>query len=191
MDLADAVALLAPALPRAPAPDATWADLGAGRGTFTRALATLLGGAGHVLAVDRDPAAVAALERLPRTTWRGPGAALTARVTALRGDFTAPDAARALALPPLDGVLLANALHFVPAAEQGALLARVAAWLRPAGRLVVVEYDARPASRWVPYPVPFERLGRVMPPEVTPPTWVAARPSAYGGALYVACSQRR
>src|SRR5690606_11791159 len=33
----------------------TWADLGAGSGTFTRALASLLGAAGTVYAVDRSP----------------------------------------------------------------------------------------------------------------------------------------
>lgn len=37
----------------------TWADLGAGSGTFTRALAELVGAAGTVYAVDRDARAMA------------------------------------------------------------------------------------------------------------------------------------
>jgi SAM-dependent methyltransferase len=198
MDTADAIALLTPAVPARSARAAVWADLGAGRGTFTRALAALLGPEGHVYAVDREPAAVAALERLQRTSVGGsapgtPGTPGAARVTAVAGDFAAPaalDAPGGLPLPPLDGVLLANALHFVRGADQAALLARLAARLRPAGRLVVVEYDTRPASRWVPYPVPFERLGAIVPMGMTPPARVGSRPSAFGGSLYVASSER-
>jgi SAM-dependent methyltransferase len=188
MDLRAAVALLAPALPPAGPRGVVWADLGAGRGTFTRALVALLGARGHVYAVDRDPAAVAALARLPGNAGDAGGAR---RVTAVRGDFAAPDAARALGLPALDGVLLANALHFVPAAEQAAVLARLTGWLRPAGRLVVVEYDARPPSRWVPAPVAFERLAALVPAGMAPPARVATRPSAFGGAIHVAWSERR
>jgi SAM-dependent methyltransferase len=136
-----------------------------------------------VYAVDRDRRAVAALERVAR------GAA-GAAVVALAGDFADPAAARRLALPPLDGVLMANALHFVPAAEQAAVLARVASWLRPGGRLVVVEYDDRPASRWVPHPVPLARLGAIVPAGVTAPVRVGTRRSAFGGTMYAAASTR-
>ena len=58
MDLEHATRLIAAAIvPQG----GTWADLGAGRGTFTRALARLLGAEGRVVAVERDPAAVRAL----------------------------------------------------------------------------------------------------------------------------------
>src|SRR3989442_10992843 len=50
MDSDDAVALLKAAIPREPG---VWADLGAGTGTFTRALASLLPG-GRVYAVDQN-----------------------------------------------------------------------------------------------------------------------------------------
>src|SRR2546428_3107720 len=50
MDSDDAVALLKAAVPREPG---VWADLGAGTGTFTRALASLLPG-GRVYAVDQN-----------------------------------------------------------------------------------------------------------------------------------------
>jgi len=42
--------------------DGAWADLGAGEGTFTRALSEILGAASRIYAVDRDRAAVAELE---------------------------------------------------------------------------------------------------------------------------------
>src|SRR5919201_5026162 len=86
IDTRDAVALLRGGVPR---PGGTWLDLGAGRGTFTRALATLLGPAGRVYAVDRDPGAVAALR-----AWAARQARERAREEALvvpvESDFTGP-----------------------------------------------------------------------------------------------------
>jgi SAM-dependent methyltransferase len=213
VEVDDAAALIAPAVPNArpalpngppnvspaaPAAGAAWADLGAGRGTFSRALARLLGPGGRVYAVDRDPAAVAALARLGR------GAPGGAAVAALRADFADARALDALGLPPLDGALLANALHFVAAGAQGAVLAGVLGRLKPGGRLVVVEYEERRASRWVPAPVPFARLAALLagaapggaagPTRVgggaAGPTRVGSRPSAFGGTMYAACFER-
>src|SRR4029079_1032936 len=48
----------------------TWADLGAGTGAFTLALAELVGPTGEVIAVDRDRGA---LRELERTVRRGGG----------------------------------------------------------------------------------------------------------------------
>ena len=181
MRVEDAARLIAPAVPAAAgaAPDgrgAAWADLGAGGGTFTRALVRLLGADAEVHAVDRDAAAIAAL--------RAPG------VVGHVADFADEGAWRALPLPPLDGVLLANALHFVPAREQRAVLARLAERLVPNGRLVVVEYDDQPASRWVPHPVSFARLGEIVPPALSAPNHAGERRSAYGGTMYAAWSRR-
>ena len=74
MEIHDAAALIAGALPpRRPgaAEPTLWADLGAGTGTFTSALAWLLGQGATVLAVDRDPGALGAL----RAGGRGRGGA--------------------------------------------------------------------------------------------------------------------
>jgi SAM-dependent methyltransferase len=169
----EAIALIRPAVH---VRDRTWVDLGAGGGTFTHALRRLLGAAGHVVAVDRDAGAVAALA--------------AASVDARRADFADAAAWRRLALAGLDGALLANALHFVPAAAQRDTLARVADALSDGGRLLVVEYDDRPASRWVPYPVPFERLRTIVPDTVGAPRRIGLRRSAYGGAIYAAVAER-
>ena len=122
-------------------PGGTWADFGAGTGNFTAALRDLLGPEATLYAVDVDGRA---LERL---RGRLPGA------RAIAADFRHP-----LALPPLDGALLANALHWVAAGEQAATLRRLAGSLRTGGRLLVVEYETRRATGAVPYPVPFERF---------------------------------
>jgi len=174
MNWRDAQRLIAPAV----GAGGRWAELGAGEGTFTRALAELLGAGGVVLAVDREPSAVRALTALARTSPAG------ATIEAIAADFTAP-----LALPPLDGVLLANALHFVPATEQGALLARLARMLVPGGRIVLVEYENRAPSRWVPYPVSLARFEALADEAgLTAPREVGRRRSRYGGTMYAAWS---
>lgn len=173
---ADALALLRAAIPAAAGE--TWADLGAGTGTFTRALATLVGPTGRVHAVDADGGALRAVE-----SWaaRSPG---DRPVTTIRADVTAP-----LGLPPLDGVVMANVLHFVaPAADA---LRTVAAQLHPGGRLVLIEYEGRRPSRWVPHPISAARFAELAPAAgFGPPEVVATRPSAYGGDLYVAVAER-
>jgi len=159
----------------------TWADVGAGDGTFTRALVELLGSSSRIYAVDRDERAVAALAR-----WATKQAVNVVPVTA---DFTQPFDLPGLEQPNLDGMLFANALHFV--SDAGVVLARLAAWLRPVGRVVVIEYDRRAASRWVPYPIPAARLpALVASAGLSAPAITATRPSSFGGVLYVAAADR-
>lgn len=171
----DAADLLRPAVP--PSPQARWADLGAGAGTFTRALATLLGPDAEIHAVDADARAVRTLRDEAQRT-------AAPRIHVHQADFT-----RRLPLPPLDGILLANALHFVR--DQAAMLGLAASYLRPGGRLVVIEYENRAASRWVPHPVPAARLAELAADAgLTPPRIVGRRASAYGGEMYVALAVR-
>ncbi|MGD8321712.1 MAG: class I SAM-dependent methyltransferase, partial [Gemmatimonadota bacterium] len=145
MDPREAVSLLRPAIPAAAG---TWADLGCGEGTFTRALAELLGPGSRVYAVDRSRRRLLLLDRWTRS--------VDARVIPLVADFTLPLDLPGLDPPGLDGLLLANALHFAVDAE--AVLSRLAARVRPGGRVVLVEYDGRRANPWVPYPIPSERM---------------------------------
>jgi SAM-dependent methyltransferase len=123
-----------------------WADLGAGTGNFTWALRDLLGPQATIYALDRDRRAI---ERQHTAISQAdkPGAT----IVPLQADFT-----RALDLPPLDGVLMANALHFVR--DQATTLALITSNLRPGGRLLVVEYELAAPLAWVPFPVPFERF---------------------------------
>lgn len=156
----------------------TWADLGAGGGTFTRALASLIGPTGVVYAVDRDSRSLANLAR--------PADATTAEVRTLVGDFT-----RGLALPRLTGVLVANALHYVPYADQSRVVGEIAALVDPPGALVIVEYERRDANRWVPYPIPFEPLVTLARSVgLVDPVLLATKPSRYGGSIYSAVVRR-
>ena len=173
--------LIGPAVPDA---GGTWADFGAGSGTFTRALATLIGDQGCIYAVDRDAHALATLRAwTAQQRARGKSDAAAPGVAVLEADFA--DLTRPLDLPPLDGALVANALHFVR--EPGPVLARIAAGVRPGGRVVVVEYEDRPPSRWLPYPLPLARLSALaQQARLGAPVVVGTRPSAFGGHLYAA-----
>ena len=178
MEIPEAVALIVGAVPERPA---TWADVGAGDGVFTRALAQLLGPGSSIYAIDRDARAVAALER-----WAATGA----DVIPVRADFARPFDLPGLKEPRLDGMLFANSLHFVP--DAAVVLDRLAAWVRPGGRVVLVEYDRRAPTRWVPHPIPRARLAALAASAgLTTPVITSTRRSAFGGVLYAAAADRR
>jgi ubiquinone/menaquinone biosynthesis C-methylase UbiE len=138
MDHHEMLALIRPAVPD---DGGTWADLGAGTGNFTRALGRLLGPHGTIYAVERT-----AFQTPPR-----PFDDVSGAIHWMNADFSLP-----MDLPALDGILMANALHFIP--DQAAVLAHVCEYLRPAGRFVLVEYDVQRPLAYVPYPVPPQRF---------------------------------
>jgi len=163
---AEADALLAPAVPPTPG---VWADLGAGDGLLTRALARRLGG-GTVVAVDRSA---------PRIR-----ASAGAAIRSLAGDVRQLDALAGFP-ESLDGALCANVLHYVE--RPGSVLATLARRLRPDGRIVLVEYDQARRSPWVPYPLSSDALGPLADRAgLSKPEVVERRPSRFGGDLYVA-----
>ncbi len=154
-----------------------WADLGAGAGAFTLALAELLGPGGEIHAVDRD------------------GSALRANAQAMRVKFPkasvqyhAADFSRPLALPLLDGIVMANALHFQ--SDPDAVVQQLREYLRPGGRLLIVEYNIERGNFAVPHPVPYwrwEKLARGAGFEHT--ELLARRPSRFLREIYSAASR--
>ena len=141
MNQADLVALLRDGITQK---GGRWADLGAGAGAFTLALAELLGPGAHITAVDKD---ARAMRDLPAQVGkRFPGVAVDVKVA----DFTRP-----LGLGDLDGIVMANSLHFLR--DKEAVLESVRAMLRPGGRLIVVEYGTDHGNPWVPHPFSYGR----------------------------------
>ena len=117
-----------------------WADLGAGEGAFTLALADLAGPDAQIIAVDKDARALREL--------RG-------RFETRVADFTRP-----LNLHDLEGVVMANSLHYVRDKEP--VLRAVRAMLRP-------DQQAR-FDKIRPHAPPFPHLGHGPPgPEHGPP----------------------
>lgn len=125
-----------------------WADLGCGDGAFTLALADLLGPGGSIEAVDRDSRALRAATAGVRATF--PGVTLNGR----QADFTEP-----IGLSALDGVVMANSLHFVR--RKRPVLELVHAMLKPGGRLLLVEYDSDRGNPWVPHPMSYPTWERL------------------------------
>jgi ubiquinone/menaquinone biosynthesis C-methylase UbiE len=157
--------------------DSVWADFGSGGGAFTRTLRALLGPDADIYSVERNAATL----RQQRRSWpAGDGLAKTHFVHA---DFT-----HALDMPPLDGVLLANALHFVE--DQVAALRQVRRYLKPTGTLAIVEYQASSASPYVPFPIPYEAFARLISAAgFHHPRRLTTVATRYGRGMYSATAQ--
>ena len=154
-----------------------WADFGAGSGAFALALRDIAGPDIELIAIDRD-----------RTSLQTLGATMERLFPGTRLRLLDADMSGHLTLPPLDGIVAANAIHFVP--DQTALLRRWRAYLKPAGRLVVVEYDTVSGNRWVPYPMSyaaFRETARAA--EFTEPALLVLRPSRWLERIYSALTR--
>jgi SAM-dependent methyltransferase len=157
-----------------------WADLGSGRGAFTLALADLLGPSGEIISVDKDQAAL-----------RDQQAAMHAHFPSMPVHYRAADFTQPLDMPPLDGIVMANSLHFVDSRRKDAVLQLIKGYLRPGGRFILVEYNVDQGNTWVPYPLSY-------------PTWealarrngfvdtklLATRPTRFLNEIYSALSFR-
>ena len=155
-----------------------WADLGAGSGTFTAALARLLGPSGRVIAIDADARAIASVRELSKQTTPD-----RARIDAAVGDFTRLADVDVLRDVEFDGALLANALHFTR--DPRRVIEDVATRVRRGGRLIVVEYEGRAANPWVPYPLDRARVREIASElGLGAPQPLGERRSRYGGVMY-------
>jgi ubiquinone/menaquinone biosynthesis C-methylase UbiE len=149
-----------------------WADLGCGAGAFTLALRALAPNA-RIRAVDKDAGALRRLQQ---------AAASDQNLCLIQADFTRP-----LDLPQLDGIVMANSLHFVR--DKRPVLALVRGYLKRSGRLILIEYDADRGNPWVPYPISFESWSRIAPENGFIETQFLHRaPSRHLGGIYSALS---
>ena len=176
MDHQDHVDLLRPA---GLTSGASFADLGAGSGAFTLALRELVGLSADIYAVDRDQNRLNLLKQAHRSRFGS-----VENLYPVPGDFT-----HDLDLPLLDGVLMANSLHFFKDKEK--VLRYVGSYLKPGGTLLLVEYNVDRSNPWVPHPLSFEIFRELAPRAgFSPPRLLATAPSSFLREFYAALSHK-
>jgi len=147
MQLDDAITLIRDGFPAQKQGKAVWADLGCGTGLFTQALARLLPPESITYAIDKSSVAF--------STFAHPAGITIQR---MQLDFTK----EAGGLSDLDGILMANSLHYVR--DKTSFIGMWQKRLKPDASFVIVEYDTEKANSWVPFPVSFRSLKTVFEP---------------------------
>ena len=172
MDHTDHVNLLRPAsLDKG----GSWADLGAGSGAFTFALRELIGPIATIYAVDKDHTSLDSLKREYRTRFKN-DANLHLQVE----DFS-----RTTNLPLLDGILAANSLHYFK--DRVKVLQHIKSFLKPNGKLIVIEYNVDSGNPWVPYPFSFGSFSKLaLQAGFSEPQLLATNPSRFLREFYSA-----
>ncbi|MBI3944209.1 MAG: methyltransferase domain-containing protein [Chloroflexi bacterium] len=162
-----------------PQPGGIWADFGSGSGAFTLALRELAGAQVEIYSIDKDQKRLAQQaatfqQKFPRSN-----------IHFLPADFT-----QSLVLPPLDGIVMANVLHYYR--DKEGLLRQIRPYLKKAGRLIVVEYNVDTGNPWVPYPITFERFQQVASAAgFATPELLATVPSSFLHQFYAAVAMKQ
>lgn len=155
-----------------------WADFGSGTGAFTLALADRLGQSGTIFSIDRDGSALQTQEKQMKARFPG------IQVRYLKADYAQP-----LELPPLDGIIAANTLHFMKDKEM--VLNLFFTYLKPTGRFVLVEYNIEHGNYAVPYPLPYPAWEKLAQRAGFASTCLlATRPSRFLHEIYSALSMK-
>ena len=156
-----------------------YADFGAGSGAFTLALRELIGLDATIYAVDKDRAALNELESNHRARFNS-----SRNLILLPNDFSRP-----FDLSPLDGIVMANSLHYFKDKEK--ILRHVHGFLKPNGALLIVEYNVDSGNMWVPYPLTFETYSKLAPRTgFSEPRLLAKAPSRFLKEFYSAVAYR-
>lgn len=158
-----------------PSQKSLWADIGAGTGVFTLALRSLLPEKSKIYALDKSPHALWSLTQEP-----------SVEIIIEDADFNRP-----LNLPLMDGMIMANALHYSP--NQAATLENILKHLKVQGHFILIEYEIDcPQPPWIPHPVPFQAFQRLAQSlGLSEPKELHRQASHYGAQyIYSALSQK-
>ena len=168
MNISDAISLInhSSALKNSPE---IWADLGCGAGTFTEALSNILPENSEIIAIDKSQ------QKLPLSYQN------SVKIAFLHSDFEKEE----LQLPSLDGILMANSIHYVK--NKSELLKRLITLFKERPKFLLVEYDTSSANPWVPFPLPFSELKKLFDDVgLTSIEKIGERNSLYGEKMYSA-----
>jgi ubiquinone/menaquinone biosynthesis C-methylase UbiE len=122
----------------------TWADLGCGSGLFTRALASILNSESTIYAVDKDISSF--------KMGLSPNRVI---IQTVESDFVHDH----LEMQNLDGILMANAIHFVR--DKKSFIKKIIPYFRDTPLFLMIEYDTDLPNPWVPYPVSLITLRKL------------------------------
>ena len=151
-----------------------WADLGCGEGIFTAVLHQQVGSSSEIYAVDKSQTALNRLKQNFYETYP------KAHIHLLHADFKEP-----LSIPPLDGLLMANALHFVKDSQKARVLEDLSKKLKPAGKIVIIEYNTSRSNSAVPFPLNEDRFLELAAQVNLRKSQIVARmPSSFLGEMY-------
>lgn len=151
-----------------------WADFGSGTGAFTLALRDIAGPDVEIYSIDTNGQSLKLQqeefeEMFPDTN-----------IHFLQKDFTDD-----LDLPPLDGLIAANSIHFHKNTVE--VVRHLASYLKPDGKFIVVEYNADSGNRWVPYPFSYTRFEKIaIEAGLKNPHLLATIPSGFLNEIYAA-----
>lgn len=175
MNHQDHVALLKKGISQ---PGGVWADFGSGDGAFTLALAELVGPTAEIYSIDKKKSSLRRQESAMRSHFP------QHKIHFLPADFTKP-----LDLPPLDGLIMANSLHFHK--QKDPLLKQIIGYLKDGGRLILVEYDVDRGNMWVPHPLSFTTWQKTAARNGLQDTQLLeTRPSRFLRRIYAALSYK-
>jgi len=151
-----------------------WADIGAGTGLFCQALDQLLPLEASIYAVDKNPHVLYNLSLSKGRNFH-----------IVEGNFE-----QKMELPICDGILMANALHYSRNPQK--TLENILQYLRVGSELLIIEYETSiPNPPWVPYPLPFSTLEKILKQfPLSDPIEIGRVPSRYGAShIYAALCQ--
>lgn len=153
------------------APKTTWADLGCGDGIFTKALAQQLGDGSTIYAVDKESQQITSPD------------VHKVKIEFIKLDFINDK----LPFSNLDGVLMANSLHYVK--DKSQFIDGVKKHMKSDGQWIIVEYDTERQNPWVPYPISFNNLVKAfVAAGFNQINKIGERKSIYGSAKMYACT---
>ncbi|WP_461452062.1 class I SAM-dependent methyltransferase [Mucilaginibacter sp.] len=112
-----------------------WADLGCETGTFTMALSNILLSGSHIIAIDKQDQDLS--------------------VEFIKADFAKDN----LLLSDLDGILIANSIHYIR--DKQKIIKNLEKCFYANPTFLIVEYDTSRFNPWVPYPINFEKLKKL------------------------------